>query len=57
MNLVRYGLIGFGAWGKHHADAISKAHNAELIGIAAHSQATASLRQTITPCSHATTWT
>lgn len=42
MNLVRYGLIGFGAWGKHHADAITKAANAELVGIAAHSEATAS---------------
>jgi myo-inositol 2-dehydrogenase/D-chiro-inositol 1-dehydrogenase len=41
MNLVRYGLIGFGAWGKHHADAIVKASNAELIAIAAHSEATA----------------
>ena len=41
MNLVRYGLIGFGAWGKHHADAITKAHNAELVGIAAHSEPTA----------------
>ncbi|MCO8120615.1 Gfo/Idh/MocA family oxidoreductase [Stieleria sp. TO1_6] len=42
MNQVRYGLIGFGAWGKHHADAIRKAGNAQLVGIAAHSDATAS---------------
>ncbi len=41
MSLVRYGLIGFGAWGKHHADAITKAHNAELVAVAAHSEATA----------------
>lgn len=41
MSLSRYGLIGFGAWGKHHADAIRKAHNAELVAIAAHSEATA----------------
>ncbi len=41
MSLIRYGLIGFGAWGKHHADAIRKAHNGELVAIAAHSDATA----------------
>lgn len=41
MKVVRYGLIGFGAWGKHHADAIAKAPNAELLAIAAHSEATA----------------
>ena len=42
MSSVRYGLVGFGAWGKHHADAIAKAHNADLVAIAAHSDATAS---------------
>ena len=41
MERVRYGLIGFGAWGKHHADAITKAGNAELVAIACHSEATA----------------
>jgi myo-inositol 2-dehydrogenase/D-chiro-inositol 1-dehydrogenase len=39
MTNVRYGLIGFGAWGKHHADAISKAHNADLVAISARSEA------------------
>ena len=38
---VRFGLIGFGAWGKHHADAISKTAGAELAAIAARSEATA----------------
>lgn len=36
---VRYGLIGFGAWGQHHADAIRKADNASLVAIAARSEA------------------
>lgn len=38
---VRFGLIGFGAWGKHHADAISKTEGAELAAIAARSESTA----------------
>lgn len=36
---VRFGLIGFGAWGKHHADAIHKCPAAELVAIAAPSPA------------------
>lgn len=36
---VRFGLIGFGAWGKHHADAISKTAGAKLVAIAARSEA------------------
>ena len=35
---VRFGLIGFGAWGRHHADAIAKSPDAELVAIAANSQ-------------------
>ena len=35
---VRFGLIGFGAWGSHHARAIVESPRAELIGIAAHSE-------------------
>ena len=31
---VRFGLIGFGAWGQHHADAIAKAKGAHLVAIA-----------------------
>lgn len=34
---VRFGLIGFGAWGRFHAHAIAKTDGAELVGIAAHS--------------------
>lgn len=36
---VRVGLIGFGAWGKCHAQAIAKTQGAELLAIAAHSDA------------------
>lgn len=35
---VKFGLIGFGAWGRHHADAIEKCGDAELVAIAARSQ-------------------
>jgi myo-inositol 2-dehydrogenase/D-chiro-inositol 1-dehydrogenase len=38
---MRFGLIGFGAWGKLHAEAIRKAPGAELAAIACSSQATA----------------
>ncbi len=37
---IRFGLIGFGAWGKCHAGAIEKTKGAELVGIAAKSEAT-----------------
>jgi len=36
---VRFGLIGFGAWGSHHARAISTAEGAQLVGIAGRSAA------------------
>ena len=35
---VRFGLIGFGAWGRHHAEAIAKTDGAELAAIAAKSE-------------------
>jgi myo-inositol 2-dehydrogenase/D-chiro-inositol 1-dehydrogenase len=38
---MRFGLIGFGAWGKFHAEAIRKAPGAELAAIACASEATA----------------
>lgn len=34
---VRFGLIGFGAWGAHHADAIAATEGAQLTAIAANS--------------------
>jgi myo-inositol 2-dehydrogenase/D-chiro-inositol 1-dehydrogenase len=38
---LRFGLIGFGAWGRFHAASIAKAPGARLAGIAARSDATA----------------
>ncbi|NIP97339.1 MAG: gfo/Idh/MocA family oxidoreductase, partial [Akkermansiaceae bacterium] len=35
---VRFGLIGYGAWGSHHARAINETEGAELAAIAAHSE-------------------
>lgn len=35
---VRFGLIGYGAWGGHHAQAIAETDGAALVAIAAHSQ-------------------
>jgi myo-inositol 2-dehydrogenase/D-chiro-inositol 1-dehydrogenase len=37
-NAVRVGLIGFGAWGQHHANAISVTEGAQLVAIAAKSK-------------------
>ena len=34
---VRFGLVGFGAWGSHHARAIGETDGAELVAIAARS--------------------
>lgn len=31
---VRFGLVGFGAWGRHHAAAIVKTHGAQVVAIA-----------------------
>ena len=36
---VKFGLIGFGAWGQHHADSIHKTPGAKLVAIAARSDA------------------
>ena len=36
---VRFGLIGFGAWGQHHANAITKTDGAQLAAICAPSDA------------------
>ena len=38
---MRFGLIGYGAWGKYHARAIGKAEGAELAAICCKSEATA----------------
>lgn len=39
MKKVRFGLIGFGAWGSHHARAIAESLEAELVAIAVRSPA------------------
>ena len=39
MEKVRFGLIGFGAWGSHHARAIAESPDAELAAIAVRSPA------------------
>ncbi|MEL6109384.1 MAG: Gfo/Idh/MocA family oxidoreductase [Planctomycetota bacterium] len=55
MERVRYGLIGFGAWGKHHADAIEKASNADLLAVACHSEPTAAAAHKAYPQAFVTT--
>src|ERR1035437_646690 len=37
MSKVRFGLIGFGAWGQHHARAIAECPLAELVAVATRS--------------------
>jgi len=39
---VRFGLIGFGAWGQHHANSIHKTAAAELVAISAKTEASVS---------------
>lgn len=51
---LRFGLIGFGAWGKHHADAIRKCDRATLVAIAGHSPASVSAAQEAFPEAHVT---
>ncbi len=38
---LKFGLVGFGAWGGHHANAITVTEGAELVAIAARSEASA----------------
>src|SRR5262245_57094442 len=40
MSGVRFGLIGYGAWGSHHARAIAKTPGAELAAVCARSEQT-----------------
>jgi myo-inositol 2-dehydrogenase/D-chiro-inositol 1-dehydrogenase len=40
MSRIRFGLIGYGAWGSHHARAIAATADAELVAIAARSEKT-----------------
>lgn len=38
---MRFGLIGYGLWGRHHAQAIAKAPGAELAAIACKTEVSA----------------
>ncbi|QDU64316.1 1,5-anhydro-D-fructose reductase [Planctomycetes bacterium Pan216] len=49
MSSLRFGLIGFGAWGKCHANAIAKTEGAELVAIAARSESTCADARTAYP--------
>ncbi|MEZ6136631.1 MAG: Gfo/Idh/MocA family oxidoreductase [Pirellulaceae bacterium] len=46
---IRFGLVGFGAWGQHHANAISKTADAELVAIAARSPESVAAAQAAYP--------
>src|SRR6516165_6331591 len=48
-NDMRFGLIGFGAWGRFHAEAIRKAPGAELAAIACASETTAASARELYP--------
>jgi myo-inositol 2-dehydrogenase/D-chiro-inositol 1-dehydrogenase len=41
--VTRFGLIGYGAWGRHHAAAIREAPGAALVAIACRTEATAAM--------------
>jgi myo-inositol 2-dehydrogenase/D-chiro-inositol 1-dehydrogenase len=41
--MTRFGLIGYGAWGRHHAAAIREAPGAQLAAIACRAEATAAI--------------
>jgi myo-inositol 2-dehydrogenase/D-chiro-inositol 1-dehydrogenase len=49
MSQVRFGLIGYGAWGSHHARAIAQTAGAELVAIAARSGPTRDAARTAHP--------
>ena len=46
---LKFGLIGYGLWGKHHARAIVRAPGAELAAIACQSPETAAAARTEFP--------
>jgi myo-inositol 2-dehydrogenase/D-chiro-inositol 1-dehydrogenase len=52
MSTVRFGLIGYGAWGRHHARAIAATEGAELVAIAARSEPTRTTARTDHPAAH-----
>ena len=52
MSKVRFGLIGYGAWGSHHARAIASVPGAELVAVAAHSEASCAKARADHPHAH-----
>jgi myo-inositol 2-dehydrogenase/D-chiro-inositol 1-dehydrogenase len=52
MRRIRFGLIGYGAWGSHHARALAATADAELVAIAARSEKTRSAAQADHPTVH-----
>jgi myo-inositol 2-dehydrogenase/D-chiro-inositol 1-dehydrogenase len=52
MSKVRFGLIGYGAWGTHHARAITSVSDAELVAIAANSPASCQRAEAEHPQAH-----
>jgi myo-inositol 2-dehydrogenase / D-chiro-inositol 1-dehydrogenase len=52
MSTVRFGLIGYGAWGTHHARAITTVPDAELVAIAANSAASCERARADHPKAH-----
>jgi myo-inositol 2-dehydrogenase/D-chiro-inositol 1-dehydrogenase len=52
MPKVRFGLIGYGAWGGHHARAIAAVPSAELVAVAAHSDASCEKARAEHPQAH-----
>src|SRR4051812_44776085 len=49
MRTVRFGVVGYGAWGAHHARAIASVPGAELVAVAAHSDASCAKARTDHP--------
>lgn len=49
---IRFGLIGYGAWGGHHARAITSVPGAELVAIAAHLEASCQRARADHPRAH-----
>lgn len=52
MEPVRFGLIGYGAWGAHHARVLAQSAGAELVAVAARSQASRDQAQADHPAVH-----
>jgi myo-inositol 2-dehydrogenase/D-chiro-inositol 1-dehydrogenase len=52
MSFVRFGLVGYGAWGRHHAQAIAAVPAAKLIAVAANAGASCARAQADHPQAH-----